>query len=48
MKNYSITYYNKTADTIDVFKISAVSLNQAVLRLRQKRIRFTIETIEVN
>ena len=48
MKRYKITYHNKAADTVDQFETLAASLNEAVLKLRQRRFRFIIETVEVS
>lgn len=48
MKKYTIKHHNKLADTIDHFETVAASLNEAVLRLRQKRFAFEILEIIIN
>ena len=47
MRRYKITYHNKTADVLDVFETMAMSMNEAILKLRRRRFRFQIETITV-
>lgn len=52
MRRYRITYHNKTADLLDLFETVAKSQNEAILHLRMKmrqnRVMFKIETLEVS
>ena len=48
MNRYLIVYLNQTADIVCQLETLAHSMNEAILKLRQKRIMFQIITITVS